>query len=114
MGRCSDERTSYALTAAQHLDRRPEGRGSQHLRGQAGQRCGQIERRAFDRMAEKGVRGEEQPGGGLGGSDAIDGVVVWTDDRGGVDQPGWVALAEQVLGPAMPRRVAKKAAGKRR
>lgn len=41
------------------------------------------------------------------------GVLMWSDDRGGVDQPGWVQMATQVLGAPAPRRAAKKAGGKR-
>ncbi|MDN7909077.1 AAA family ATPase [Burkholderia cepacia] len=41
------------------------------------------------------------------------GVLIWTDDRGGVDQPAWVSLAQSVLGVAAPRRVAKKVASKK-
>ncbi|KXU91511.1 hypothetical protein CR51_32115 [Caballeronia megalochromosomata] len=41
------------------------------------------------------------------------GVLIWTDDRGGVDQPAWASLAQSVLGAAAPRRVAKKKAPKR-
>lgn len=36
------------------------------------------------------------------------GVLVWTDDRGGVDQPAWASLAQDVLGVAAPRKAAKK------
>jgi len=45
------------------------------------------------------------------------GTLMWTDDRRGVNEPKWRALAEQVLGagPARPqRRIAKKAAPRRR
>ncbi|WP_248581622.1 ATP-dependent RecD-like DNA helicase [Nocardioides sp. InS609-2] len=41
------------------------------------------------------------------------GVLVWTDDRGGVDQPAWAQLARDVIGTSTPRRAAKKASGKR-
>lgn len=41
------------------------------------------------------------------------GVLIWSDDRGGVDQPAWVEMAKQVIGVAAPRRAAKKAAGRR-
>lgn len=41
------------------------------------------------------------------------GVLIWTDDRGGVDQPAWVAMARDVIGTAAPKRAAKKAPGKR-
>ena len=41
------------------------------------------------------------------------GVLVWTDDQEGVDQPAWAAIARQVIGTAGARRVAKKAARKR-
>lgn len=37
------------------------------------------------------------------------GVLLWTDDRSGVDQPAWRQAAESVLGNARPRRPAKKA-----
>jgi hypothetical protein len=47
-------------------------------------------------------------------ADSTRGVLIWTDDRDGVDQPAWVELATQVIGAAAPpRRVAKKAVGKR-
>ena len=36
------------------------------------------------------------------------GVLIWTDDRGGVDQPAWASLAQDVLGVAAPRKAAKK------
>ncbi len=41
------------------------------------------------------------------------GVLIWTDDTGGVDQPAWVEVAKGVLGTAAPRRPAKKAPAKR-
>lgn len=41
------------------------------------------------------------------------GVLIWTDDRGGVDQPAWTERARQVLGASRPQRAAKKAVGKR-
>lgn len=41
------------------------------------------------------------------------GVLIWTDDRGGVDQPAWVAIAREVIGSPAPRRAAKKASGRR-
>ncbi|MFR9751088.1 hypothetical protein ACL02S_08630 [Nocardia sp. 004] len=44
------------------------------------------------------------------------GILMWTDDRHGVNEPDWHELAERVLGggPAQPqRRVAKKAVPKR-
>ena len=41
------------------------------------------------------------------------GVLMWTDDRGGVDQPAWAHMARQVIGTSAPRRVAKKTAGRR-
>ncbi len=41
------------------------------------------------------------------------GVLIWTDDRAGVDQPAWASLAQSVLGAAAPRRVAKKVASKK-
>ncbi len=40
------------------------------------------------------------------------GVLMWTDDSDGVDQPGWESMAKQVLGSATPRRAAKKAPGR--
>ncbi len=40
------------------------------------------------------------------------GVLLWTDDRGGVDQPAWRQAAEKVLGSARPRRPVKKAGGR--
>lgn len=40
------------------------------------------------------------------------GVLVWTDDQAGVDQPAWEALARTVLGVAPTRGRAKKAPGK--
>ena len=46
-------------------------------------------------------------------ADGTRGVLIWTDDRGGVDQPAWAEMAEEVIGVAAPRRAAKKAAGKR-
>lgn len=41
------------------------------------------------------------------------GVLIWTDDRGGVDQPAWAAMALEVIGSSAPRRAAKKAPGRR-
>lgn len=41
------------------------------------------------------------------------GVLVWTDDMGGVDQPAWAQLAGSVFGPASPKTAAKKAPAKR-
>ena len=41
------------------------------------------------------------------------GVLIWTDDRDGVDQPAWASLAQNVLGVAPTRRVAKKVAAKK-
>jgi len=44
------------------------------------------------------------------------GLLVWTDDTGGVDHPAWLDLARQVIGLAVrpsPRRAAKKAPGAR-
>ena len=41
------------------------------------------------------------------------GVLIWTDDRGGIDQPAWEAMAREVLGTSTPRRTAKKAPGRR-
>ncbi|NYG57841.1 hypothetical protein BJ980_000764 [Nocardioides daedukensis] len=41
------------------------------------------------------------------------GVLMWTDDSNGVDQPGWESMAKQILGSATPRRAAKKAPGRR-
>jgi hypothetical protein len=43
------------------------------------------------------------------------GVLMWTDDAGGVDKPAWTTLAEAIIGAPAPaiRRAAKKAAAKR-
>jgi hypothetical protein len=41
------------------------------------------------------------------------GVLMWTDDRDGVDQPAWAQMARDVIGVAAPRRPVKKAPGKR-
>ena len=41
------------------------------------------------------------------------GVLIWTDDRGGVDQPAWAAMAREVVGSPAPRRAAKRAPGRR-
>jgi hypothetical protein len=46
------------------------------------------------------------------GASGTRGVLVWTDDRGGVDQPAWAALARTVLGSPTPRTAAKKVAAK--
>ena len=46
-------------------------------------------------------------------ADGTRGVLIWSDDRGGVDQPAWAEMAKEVIGVAAPRRAAKKAAGKR-
>ncbi|OHV69594.1 hypothetical protein BCD48_34740 [Pseudofrankia sp. BMG5.36] len=46
-------------------------------------------------------------------ADGSRGVLVWTDDRGGVDQPAWAEMAKQVMGVAAPRRAARRAAGRR-
>jgi hypothetical protein len=46
-------------------------------------------------------------------ADGFRGVLIWTDDRGGVDQPAWAQLAREVIGTSAPRRAAKKASGKR-
>jgi hypothetical protein len=40
------------------------------------------------------------------------GVLIWTDDRGGVDHPAWAAIAREVLGSPTPLRVPKKKAAK--
>jgi hypothetical protein len=40
------------------------------------------------------------------------GVLIWTDDSDGVDQPAWESLARSVLGSAPPRRATKKAPGR--
>ncbi|MCM3885060.1 ATP-dependent RecD-like DNA helicase [Frankia sp. R82] len=45
-------------------------------------------------------------------ADGSRGVLVWTDDRGGVDQPAWAEMARQVIGVATPRRVIRRAAGR--
>ena len=42
------------------------------------------------------------------------GVLIWSDDRGGVDQPAWAEMAKEVIGVAAPRRAAKKAVGRGR
>ena len=41
------------------------------------------------------------------------GVLMWSDDTDGVDQPAWESMARQVLGTATPRRATKKAASRR-
>ncbi|WP_284284913.1 ATP-binding domain-containing protein [Arsenicicoccus piscis] len=41
------------------------------------------------------------------------GVLMWSDDSSGVDQPAWESMARKVLGAGAPRRAAKKAAGRR-
>lgn len=41
------------------------------------------------------------------------GVLMWTDDSGGIDQPAWEAIAHEVIGASAPRRAAKKAPGRR-
>lgn len=41
------------------------------------------------------------------------GVLIWTDDQAGVNQPEWREIARSVLGEPAPRQVAKKAARKR-
>lgn len=41
------------------------------------------------------------------------GVLMWTDDQAGVDQPRWLKIATEVLGAAAPRRTARKTAGRR-
>ena len=46
-------------------------------------------------------------------ADGARGILIWTDDRGGVDQPAWVEMARKIIGITAPRRAAKKAAGKR-
>lgn len=46
-------------------------------------------------------------------ADGSRGVLMWSDDRAGVDQPGWVQMATQVIGAPAPRRTAKKASGKK-
>ena len=42
------------------------------------------------------------------------GVLMWTDDLAGVDQPAWAERARQVVGSPTSRRPAKRATGKRR
>ena len=42
------------------------------------------------------------------------GILIWTDDTHGVDQPAWEASARAVLGVAESRRPAKKVPGRRR
>jgi hypothetical protein len=46
-------------------------------------------------------------------ADGSRGVLMWSDDRGGVDQPEWVQMATEVLGAPAPRRTAKKSATRR-
>lgn len=41
------------------------------------------------------------------------GVLMWTDDSGGVDLPAWESMAKQVLGTGVARRAAKKAPARR-
>jgi hypothetical protein len=41
------------------------------------------------------------------------GMLVWTDDINGVDQPEWEKLAQQILGRPVLRRTAKKSPGRR-
>jgi len=41
------------------------------------------------------------------------GVLVWTDDQGGVDLPAWEAIASEVLGGAAPRPVQRRGPGPR-
>ena len=53
--------------------------------------------RPFDEPASSGSRG----------------VLIWTDDQAGVNQPAWLEIAKQVIGSAAPRRAAKKAVGTR-
>jgi hypothetical protein len=61
--------------------------------------------------AENGILPAEEGGG-------PEGTLIWTDDRAGVDEPGWRQLAAETLGTAEHgdqagrRRVAKKAARK--
>jgi hypothetical protein len=55
-----------------------------------------------------GFRPYDEPG-----TPSSRGVLIWTDDQGGVDQPAWVDMASQVIGVGTPRRTAKKAAGRR-
>jgi hypothetical protein len=42
------------------------------------------------------------------------GVLIWTDDRGGVDQPAWAELARQAIGMSAPRRQPRTGPGGRR
>lgn len=56
-----------------------------------------------------GFRPYDEPG-----TTSTRGVLVWTDDRGGVDQPAWASLARDVLGVARDRRPAKKMPAKKR
>lgn len=42
------------------------------------------------------------------------GILIWTDDRDGVDQPQWTAIAQQFIGISPKPRAAKKAAARRR
>jgi hypothetical protein len=55
-----------------------------------------------------GFRPHDEPA-----ADGTRGVLIWSDDRGGVDQPAWAETAKEVIGVAAPRRAAKKAGGKR-
>lgn len=41
------------------------------------------------------------------------GILIWTDDRDGVDQPKWLATAKRFIGSSPARRAAKKTAAKR-
>jgi hypothetical protein len=41
------------------------------------------------------------------------GVLLWTDDRAGIDQPAWETMAREVIGTSAQRRTAKKAPGRR-
>lgn len=58
--------------------------------------------------AAQGFRPFDEPD-----ADGSRGVLMWSDDRGGVDQPGWVEMATQVLGAPASRRTAKKSPGRR-
>lgn len=59
--------------------------------------------------ADNGILPHDDPSGG-----GINGSLMWTDDRGGVNKPEWQRLAEQVIGPIRSARPAKKATAKKR
>lgn len=58
---------------------------------------------------DQGYRPYDEPG-----TAGNKGVLLWTDDRDGVDQPAWTKLAESVIGtPELVRRPAKKSVPRR-